>query len=74
MKCELCLEQGVVFPMRAVASSATLLSAAIFRDEKGKDHLHDPNHLITTYICPVGHVWKEVEARACWCGWREPIR
>lgn len=51
-----------------------MLSVSVFKDEAGKHHLHDPNHIITTHVCPVGHVHKETEVRACWCGWREPIR
>jgi hypothetical protein len=71
VKCERCLEAGVVFEMEAVASSSTLLPTAIFRDDQGKDHRHDPNLIITTHVCPAGHVWKETESRPCWCGWRE---
>lgn len=69
MKCPQCLEQGVVFEVQASSWSFTFAEPSSFQDAHGKNHLHDSNRLITKYTCPVGHIWHETEARACWCGW-----
>lgn len=70
MRCPRCLGDGIAVEMDVVSSASTFVPPHVFRDERGTHHLHDPNTVETTYVCPDGHVHQEVEARACWCGWR----
>ncbi len=69
MKCKRCQECFIKLEADAVSVSCTMLPIDIFQDEFGKHHVHDPNRVVTRYVCTFKHVWDEVESRSCWCGW-----
>lgn len=69
MKCGHCLDDGVVFPLRFVRASSTMLPTRIYQDVHGKHHRHDPNLTHTTYVCPVNHHTTHTDSVPCWCGW-----
>jgi len=55
MICPKCKEDGTISTLYVGTSSSTLMGHAIFYDEQGVYHSHDPNNVCTSYQCSNGH-------------------
>lgn len=40
-----------------------------FWDEYGNEHSHNPNVIVTNYVCSNGHKFSERSSWQCACGW-----
>lgn len=41
-----------------------------FYDEDGAEHTHNPNIIVTVYMCANGHRFQERSSWECWCGYK----
>lgn len=55
MICPKCKEEGKKSTVQSFGTMTTLLGYAIYYDEEGKYHDHDPNTHTTEYRCSNGH-------------------
>ncbi len=68
--CPRCQNKRIKSRIYLQGTVRTALAPAIWWDEDGELHAHDPNVLSSKYMCGRGHQWEETETGTCWCGWK----
>lgn len=65
--CQLCEAENKRSKVYTGLTRATGLGIDDFFDERGFQHVHDPNSRVTSYKCSNGHEWTESEGEVCPC-------
>lgn len=71
--CQECADSDQRSRVDLVSTVVTEWPVAIFWDEDGKKHGHNPNLLTETFRCSNGHEWQSVGFGRCAnCDWEAP--
>jgi len=72
-ECPVCMDEGRRSVLQLKGCTETLMGVAVYYDQGGRYHIHNPNRRTTKYVCSRGHYvyCEEEESPRCpaGCGW-----
>ena len=71
VRCPECMKRQMMSTVEVVGQFRTMMTPTVYFDEEGRQHIHDPNTVTSTYQCSNGHRWQQGQKGYCWCGWPE---
>jgi hypothetical protein len=68
--CPHCRQAGQLSTVRVLRTTEPKAPKDHYFDEQGAEHSHNPNIVITEFVCSNGHRFAERSSWECWCGYK----